>query len=96
MVRKYPTRYRLSKTQQAKYNRKYPYLAFELRNVFDAKTSMRSDVYSLGYMFNFVADKDNELLQELQLLMQKDDVTQRISSKEVLKRFEFWENKQFQ
>ena len=47
--------YRLSVSQTEKYNKKYPHLAYELRNVFAAKTSFASDVYSRGYIFEYLA-----------------------------------------
>ena len=52
-----PEVYRSSATQTEKYNKKYPHLAYELLNVFGAKASFASDVYSLGYIFNYLPIK---------------------------------------
>ena len=43
---------RLNTLQSEKYNKKYHHLAYELRNVFGAKTFFASDVYSLGYILS--------------------------------------------
>ena len=43
---------RLNTLQSEKYNKKYHHLAYELRNVFGAKTFFAFDVYSLGYILS--------------------------------------------
>ena len=49
--------YRLRTSQSENDDKKYPHLAYELRNVFDAKTSFASNVYSLRYTFKYLAVK---------------------------------------
>ena len=49
--------YRLRPSQSENDDKKYPYLAYELRNVFDAKTSFAFNVYSLRYTFKYLAIK---------------------------------------
>ena len=49
-----PEVYRLSVSYTEKYNKKYPHLAYELRNVYGAKTSFAYDVYSPGYIFKYL------------------------------------------
>ena len=44
---------RLSASQNEKYNKKFPHLAYELRNGVGAKLSFASDVCSLGYIFKY-------------------------------------------
>ena len=56
-----PEVYKLTKQQQQKYNEKYLHLAFELRNIYGAKTSTFTDVYSLGYLFKMVGRENNYL-----------------------------------
>ena len=46
-----PETYKLSNMQRERYNKIYPHLAYELRNVYDWKASISSDICSLGYMF---------------------------------------------
>ena len=52
-----PEVYGLSASQTEKYNKKYPYLAYELFNAFGTKTSSACDVYSLGYIFKYLPIK---------------------------------------
>ena len=47
------------------YNNKYPYLSHKLRNVKESATSFSSDIYSLGYVFNFIADRLENFLMTL-------------------------------
>ena len=49
--------YRLSARQTEKYDKKYPHLAYEVRDVFGAKAYFASDVYSLGYIFKYLSIK---------------------------------------
>ena len=49
--------------QNQEYNQKYPHLASELRNTFDSLTDTWSDIYSLGLVYQHVADEGNSLLQ---------------------------------
>jgi len=60
-----PLRYRLNERQKEKYNRKHNYLAPEIRNVFDTKTSTMTDIYSMGVVFDLVGDKVNLTLQNI-------------------------------
>ena len=46
-----PETYKLSNAQRNRYNKIYPQLAHELRNIYDSHTSFSSDIFSLGYMF---------------------------------------------
>ena len=46
-----PETYKLSNAQRNHYNKIYPQLAYELRNIYDSNTSFSSDIFSLGYMF---------------------------------------------
>ena len=46
-----PETYKLSNTQRDRYNKIYPHLAYELRNVLGTKTSVSSDIFSFGYIF---------------------------------------------
>jgi len=48
-----------------RYNEKYSYLAPELRNSFDTRTSPYTDIYSLGIVFRFLSDSVNLVLQTL-------------------------------
>ena len=52
-----PEVHRLSASQTKKYNKKYPYLAYELRNIFGAKASSAADVYSLVHIFKYLPIK---------------------------------------
>ena len=52
-----PEVYRSSASQTEKYNKKYPHLTYELCNVFGAKASFESNVYSLGYIFKYLPIK---------------------------------------
>ena len=45
-----PETYKLSNTQKNRYNKIYPHLANELRNIYGSKTSFSWDVFSLGYV----------------------------------------------
>ena len=60
-----PHRYRLNEREKEKYNRKHSYLAPEIRNIFDTKTCTLTDIYSMGLVFDFVADEDNLVLQTI-------------------------------
>ena len=46
-----PETYKLSNTQRDRYNKIYPHLVYELRNVYGSKTLFSSDILSLGNMF---------------------------------------------
>ena len=52
-----PEAYRSSASQTEKYNKKYPHLTYKLCNVFGAKASFESNVYSLGYIFKYLPIK---------------------------------------
>lgn len=86
-----PEIYRLTDAQRIRYNIKYQYLAHELRNIPGSRTSTATDIYSLGHIYQFVADKENSLLQELQQKMQ-EKLSKRITSPEILRFFNHWEN----
>ncbi len=86
-LRKNPEVYKLTTSQMERYNSRYPHLAYELRNKFGSKTSTATDIYSLGFMFKFVADQTNELLQRLQKRMLEEDVNKKIQSPDILRNF---------
>ncbi|XP_066921273.1 uncharacterized protein [Clytia hemisphaerica] len=92
-LRSQPQEYRLTSEQKERYNVRYPYLAHELRNGSGLKTSTRTDIFSLGFVFNFVADKENMLLQGLQKSIQEICPAKRITSPLILKEFQHWESK---
>ncbi|XP_066920189.1 uncharacterized protein [Clytia hemisphaerica] len=93
-LRKCPEIYRLTEKQRVRYNSKYLYLAYELRNVWGTKTSTATDIYSLGYLYQFVNEKDDSILTKLQSQMQEHKVSKRITSPDILKWFKHWESKQ--
>ena len=95
-LRKDPETYKLTTSQMERYNKRYPHLAHELRNRFNSKTLTATDIYSLGYLFNFVADQNNELLQDLQKCMLTEDPVKRITSPEILKHFNHAKAKGYQ
>ena len=84
-LRKTPEIYKLNEKQRNRYNSRHLYLAFELRNVYGAKTSTATDIYSLGYIYGFVADKENALLQTLQKVMQEPTLAKRITSPDIIR-----------
>ena len=92
-LRTQPEEYNLTDAQKEKYNVRHPYLAYELRNLPGSKTSMASDIFSLGFMFNFVAEEENALLQMLQKAMQEQLPSKRMPILSILKHFEFWSKK---
>ena len=57
--------YNLTEQQKIRYNNKCRYLAHELSNVKGSATSFSSDIYSLGYVFNFIADGLEKFLMTL-------------------------------
>ena len=85
-----PEIYKLTPRQRERYNQKYPHLAFELRNKYGSKTSTATDIYSLGFIFKFVADKENDFLQGLQKYMLENSALKRISSPDILRQFKSW------
>ena len=56
---------KLTESQKNRYNQRYSYLAYELRNVYESKTSTANDVFSLGFIFQFISDSDNNFLLHL-------------------------------
>ncbi|XP_066918689.1 uncharacterized protein [Clytia hemisphaerica] len=92
-LRNKPEIYNLTAKQRERYNSNHPYLAYELRNLPCMKTSVSTDIFSLGYIYNFVADKDNEVLQDLQRRMQTQERARRITSVDSLKIFKHWAKK---
>ena len=46
-----PETCKLSNMQRERYNKIYPHLAYELRNIYGSKASFLSDIFPLGYMF---------------------------------------------
>ena len=49
-----PKIYNLTEQQKIRYSNKYSDLAYELRNVKGSATPFSSDIYSIGYVFNFI------------------------------------------
>lgn len=70
-----PEIYKLTPRQRERYYQKYPHLAFELRNKYGSKTSTATDIYSFGFIFKFVADKEKDFLQRLQKYMLENSST---------------------
>ena len=60
-----PIVYKLAESQKNRCNQRYSYLAHELRNVHGSKTSTASDVFSLGFIFQFVSNSGNNFLLHL-------------------------------
>ena len=60
-----PTVYKFTESQKNRYNERYCYLAYELRNVYGSNTSTASDVFSLGFIFQFISNSDNNFLLHL-------------------------------
>ena len=89
-LRKSPEVYKLNDEQRERYNKHYPYIAYELRNQWGKKTSTATDIFSLGFVFQYVSTKDNVLLNRLQKLMQEKIVVNRISSPDILRQFKHW------
>lgn len=89
-LRKIPEVYRLSQRQRERYNRKYPHLAYELRNSYGSKTSTATDIYSLGYLYKFISDSDNTFLNYLQNRMLENSFSKRITSPDILRQFASW------
>ena len=89
-LRKSPEIYKLTQKQRERYNHKYPHLAYELRNKYGSKTSTATDIYSLGYLYKFVVDKDNEFLNSLQKRMLENCALKRMASPEILRQFKSW------
>lgn len=52
---KCPVIYNLNKSGQVSYNLNHRHLAFELRNLQNAKQTQMTDIYSIGYMFKHTA-----------------------------------------
>ena len=90
-TRKEPEIYKLTSSQRDRYNLKHPYLAHELRNIYGSKTSTETDIFSLGYIYQFVADDQNSFLKELKKDMLQEIAKQRITSPNIKKRFISWE-----
>ena len=81
-LRRDPIVYKITESQKNRYNQRYSYLAYELRNVYGSKTSTASDVFSLGFIFQFISNSDNNFLLHLYSLIFK-----RIQLPEVLRSF---------
>ena len=83
-----PIVYKLTESQKNRYNQRYSYLAYELRNVYGSKTSTASDVFSVGFIFQFISNSDNNFLLHLSKQMLIDFPCKRIQLPHVLRSFE--------
>ena len=83
-----PKIYNLTEQQKIRYNNKYPYLAHELRNVKGSATSFSSDIYSLGYIFNFIADGLENFLMTLRSQMLDESPSKRPNIIQIVRYFE--------
>ena len=54
---KFPITFRLFKIGRAEYNEKYKQIENELRNQRDSQTSFCPEVYSLGALISYIAEK---------------------------------------
>lgn len=73
-----PETYNLSEAQRERYNKLYPHLAYELRNVYGSKTTFSSDIYSLGYIFKHL-EPTSTILQMLSNKMLVHDPKKRVT-----------------
>ena len=89
-LRSNPEVNKLTESQEERYNKKHTHLAFELRNRYGATTSFETDVYSLGVIFNFVADKENSLLGYLKSGMLLENPSKRLKTPQILRHFYGW------
>ena len=55
---KKPLKYNLSDKEKLKYNAKYTYIAYQLRNSEEFQSTY-SDIFSLGCLFKFIAGEEN-------------------------------------
>jgi len=92
-TRSEPHRYRLNERQKLKYNKKYSYLAPEIRNVFDTSTCTLTDIYSMGVVVDFVADEDNLVLQTIAKRMLSVKPTDRPNTFQIVKHFKNYSSK---
>ena len=83
-----PHQYRLTQKQKIKYNKRYTYLAPELRNEYNTKTSTLTDIYSLGVVFDFVAEEDNNVLQTISKQMLSSTPNNRPNSLKIIRLFQ--------
>lgn len=74
-----PKANRLSASQTEKYNKKYPHLAYELRNGFGAKPSFASNVHSLGYIFKYLPIKISHQILISKMMFEEPSDRARIS-----------------
>ena len=82
-----PIVHKLTESQKNRYNQRYSYLAYELRNVYGSKTSTEIYVVSLGFSFQFISNSDNNFLMHLSKQMLVDFSCQRIQLPDVLRSF---------
>ena len=81
-----PILYKLTESQKNRYNQRYSYLTYELRNLW-AKTSTTIDVVSLGFSFQFISNSDNNFLLHLSKQMLVDFSCQRVQLPDALRSF---------
>ena len=86
--RYYPDVYKLSESQKVRYNKKYPHLAYELRNEYGAKQSVATDVFSLGYLFETISNTKIAFLRALSRQMLQENPAKRINLVQVWKSFQ--------
>ena len=71
--RYYPDVYKLNESQKVRYNKKYPHLAYELRNEYGAKQFVVTDVFSLGYLFETISNTKIAFLRALSRQMLEEN-----------------------
>lgn len=82
-----PVVYNFTESQKNRYNQRYSYLAYELRNLYGSKTSTASDIFSLGFIFQFISNSGNNFLLHLSKQMLTDFPCKRIQLPDVLRSF---------
>ena len=79
-----PLQYNLTDKEKLKYNAKYLYIAYELRNL-NAFQTIYSDIYSLGYSFSFIAGDEKSKLHIIGKRMSVDEPLSRPTINTVIK-----------
>ena len=85
--------YKLNDRQKTRYNTHHKYLAFELRNIYGAKTDTRTDTFSLGYLFENLIEGNNNLLGVLKTGMLIEDPDKILTLPYVFRQFKSWKKK---
>ena len=83
-----PKIYNLTELQKIRYNNKCPYLAHELWNVKGSATSFSSGIYSLDYIFNFIADGLEKFLMTFRSQLLDESPSKRPNIIQIVRYFE--------